>query len=668
MVRQIPSSAGAISLIAGEGIVADGSFTALPGGVGAAGGSLSVELNSILLNQPSQFTGAQTVFPGLGSTIQITTSTGNVGLTEGANVPVAYADQAMLKSSALNTAGFGSISLQTDAQLTGGQLTSAILFNGNVQLEASRQIILDSPNLETASANAQINLAAPYLAIGSSLVNQKSQGYALAAAAVTGSGQFTTSNAEGIDLIGGVSFSGFDQVNLSSSGDVRMIGDIDSNFTTKNYLGELNLAGNLDVTAQRVYPSTLTGYTFNVSDTATFLSNGSNSSAILSAGGSLTVNANNIVQGGDLAAPFGAIALNAAQTLTLANGGITSVSGGAGNVVPFGVGTSSSWLYPLNSSGLNNIVVYDQTTDNLPQKSLSLNGATVNTETGATINLSGGGDLYAYEFVSGAGGTTDVLNSSQQFAVIPGFNSILTPYDPQQYAGSGLTMGESVYLNAADGLAAGWYTLLPAHYALLPGAYLITPESGTSGQYQTAYNAEGDAIVSGYYGVSGTSIANAVTQGFEVQSGSIFTGSISQTVSVSKTSTGSVSVYNDVVNTDSATPSQFNAYLASNYIATLAKQYGNVTPQLPQDAGSMLVDAVNQLMLDASLLATASSTGLGGQVDISGNNLEVVGNSADLASLPSGTVGLLASQLNRKSCTASSVAAHTFCNSARAIS
>jgi filamentous hemagglutinin family protein len=646
VTQQTPSSAGAIKLIAGQGIVADGSFTALPGGAGVAGGSLSVELNSNLLNQPNIFNGTQTVFPDLASTIQITTSNASVGLIEGTNVPVAYADQAMLKNNALNTAGFGSISLQTDAQLTGGLLASAILFNGNVQMEASRQIILDAPNLETAGVNAQINLAAPYLAIGSSQVNQKSQGYALAATAVTGSGQFTTSNAEGIDLIGGVSFSGFDQVNLTSSGDVRMIGDIDANFTTKNYLGELNLAGNLDIAAQRVYPATLTGYAFNVSDTATFQSSGSNSGGILSAGGSLTVNANNIVQAGDLAAPFGAIALNAVQTLTLADGGITSVSGGAGNVVPFGVGTSSSWLYPLNSSGLNNIVVYDQTTNNLPQKGLSLNGATVNTETGATINLSGGGDLYAYEFVSGTGGTTDVLNSSQQFAVIPGVNNILTPYDPQQYAGSGLTMGESVYLHAADGLAAGWYTLLPAHYALLPGAYLITPESGTSGQYQTTYNAAGDAIVSGYYGVAGTSIANAVTQGFEVQSGSIFTGSLSQTVSVSKTSTGSVDVYTNTVNTDSATPSQFNAYLASNYIATLAKQYGNVTPQLPQDAGSMLVDAVNQLILDATLVATTTGTGLGGQVDISGNNLEVVGSSADLSALPSGIVGLLASQLN----------------------
>jgi hypothetical protein len=634
LTQTIPSSAGSISLVSGEGIVVDGTLNAHAGGSGAAGGNLSVVLDSTLLNPPAQPTSSQTPFPSVPSTIVLNSGIKNVGLTEGANVPSSYAGQAILKTSVLNSAGLGSIDLKTDAQLTAGQLSSAIVFEGNVvELAAGRQIILDSPTLQTADSNAKITINAPYVALGSSQVNQKSQGYALAPAAVTGTGQFNVVNAQGIDLIGGLNFNGFNQVNLTSHGDLRMIGDIDANFNTKNYLGELNLAGNLDITAQRVYPATLTAYTFNVSNTATFNANGSNSSEILSAGGSLTVNASDIVQNGNVQAPFGAIDLIAANTLTLGVGSTTSVSG-LGSVVPFGIGSSSSWLYPLDSSGNHNVVIYDQTTNNLPQKSLALNANTVNLQTGASIDLRGGGDLYAYEFVSGSGGSADVLNSNQQYAVLPGVNNILTPYDPQQYSASGLSMGENVYLNAASGLAAGWYTLLPAHYALLPGAYLVTPEAGTAGQYQTTYNAAGDAIVSGYYGVAGTSIQNAVPQGFEVQPGSIFTGSVSSTTA------------GTVVNTNSATPAQFNAYLASTAIKSLAEQYGNVVPQLPQDAGSLLLAATNNLTLDANLQAAPAGTGLGGQVDISGNNLQVVGSSTDLSSLPSGSVGLLASQLN----------------------
>jgi filamentous hemagglutinin family protein len=632
----VASAGGSISLTSPEGIIANGGFEAWSGGGNAAGGSLSVSLDSALLVYALD----TNPFPKQPSTLVITTATSLTTPSEGASVNAAYADQAWLTDNSLNTAGFAAIKLQSyDNFLTNGQLANSILFEGNVSLTASEQITLDAPTLATSASNEIVTINAPYVALGSTRVNQEGTGYVMDPPAVTGSGQFTV-NAQGIDLIGGLSFNGFDQVNLFSQGDLRMIGEGEPTTAKIYYLGELDLQGNLNIAAKRVYPATLTEYTMNVSGTATFQNGGSDTSEVLSADGNLIVNANDIIQQGDLTAPFGAITLNATDTLTLADGSNTSVSA-AGAIIPFGVGSASSiWLYPVDNSGTNNLVIYDKTVDNVPQKILTLNGQSVDLQHGATINLSGGGDLYAYEFVSGSGGTNDILSTPDiangsvlQFAVLPGIDNILTPYDPQQFTGSGLSMGESVYLNAAAGLTAGWYTLLPAHYALLPGAFLITPEAGTAGQSQTTYDAAGYAVVSGRYGVAGTSIQNSVTQGFEVQSGSIFTGSVSYN------SAGGI-----VSNPGSNSPSQFNAYLASATIPQLAALYGNVVPQLPQDAGGLVFDATTSLTLDARLLAAPTGKGLGGRVDITGSKLEVIGNSND--SVLSGYIGLQASQLN----------------------
>ena len=127
-----------------------------------------------------------------------------------------------------------------------------------------------------------------------------------------------------------------------------------------------------------------------------------------------------------------------------------------------------NWLYPLDSIGNTNKVI-----DSPPEKRLSLIGNSVALKNGAKVDLSGGGDLYAYEFITGPGGSVDVLDANtdgftQKFAVIPNLGKALTPYDPQEFSSSGLKVGDSVYLSSGSGLSAGWYTLLPAHYALLP--------------------------------------------------------------------------------------------------------------------------------------------------------------------------------------------------------
>lgn len=203
------------------------------------------------------------------------------------------------------------------------------------------------------------------------------------------------------------------------------------------------------------------------------------------------------------------------------------------------------------------------------------------------------------------------------FAVIPGLHNVLTPYDPLESVGTGLANGDSVYLNGGGGLAAGWYTLLPAQYALLPGAFLVTPQADTQDITQNTSNLAGSAIVVGRFGVAGTAISDNRTQGFVVEAGSL-----------------------------ARSRSEYLDYFANEFFASKAAKNAEATPQLPRDAGSLTLSAQNTLKLAADLLAAPAARGLGGQVDITGNKLSVVAGQADLAGLAAGTVGLLASDLN----------------------
>lgn len=615
-VRQtIASAGGSIELTAGEGMLADAALHAASGGAGAAGGSLTVALDRGLRGKPelpingSLFPDDRK--PNQPYRIEISAADANsvpAGLATGAAIdPALFGGRALFNSRLINAAGFDSLAFETDSTRVGGQLNSGILFKGNVELRSGRQIVLDTPSLQSDGGTVQLNSV--YLALGSS---QSRVGANTAPAAGAGSGRFTA-NAKAVDLVGGLAFNGFDAIRINSSGDMRLRGLLGS--TQKDYIGRLNVAGDLTLQANQLYPGTLTEYLIDAgSRSVTFLNSVASQTPVYSAGGSLTVNAANIYQRGTLKAPFGSLTLNAANTLQLAAGSVTSVSAD-GLLVPFGRGSGGTdWLYPLDAGQTANIVVNAP-----PEKSLHLTGTDVDLQQGALIDLSGGGDLYAYEFIPGPGGSKDALAAGNgSFAVLPGFNSSLTPYDPLESAGSGLHNGDSVYLAAGSGLAEGWYTLLPARYALLPGAYLVTPVAGSQDAVVNTTNNAGSPVVVGRYGVAGTAIADNRSSSFLVEPGAI-----------------------------ARTRSQYIDYYAGKFFSDKAAAAGQAAPQLPGDAGSLVLSAQRSLKLAAELAAQPALRGVGGQVDITGNRLAVVGNSADLAGLDSGTVGLLASDLNK---------------------
>ena len=150
---------------------------------------------------------------------------------------------------------------------------------------------------------------------------------------------------------------------------------------------------------------------------------------------------------------------------------------------------------------------------------MSLSGANIliqaDARTGghAIINGSGGGDLYAYEFVPGLGGSNDVLNQPSA-ANAPGVYAILPAYDQYSLLGSPTSVfsgaslspdkapqyGQMIHVSGVAGLSTGDYVLLPAHYALLPGGYRVTlASSNISALAQNVVNPNGSYSTLGYF-------------------------------------------------------------------------------------------------------------------------------------------------------------------------
>src|SRR6202008_1467148 len=86
-------------------------------------------------------------------------------------------------------------------------------------------------------------------------------------------------------------------------------------------------------------------------------------------------------------------------------------------------------------------------------------------------------------------------------------------------AGAQSQVGQAVYLSGIPGLPAGVYTLLPAKYATLPGAYRVVMDGAQDLlPSQNAVLPDGTALVSGYFvdPLSGARQARSIS--FSVQS------------------------------------------------------------------------------------------------------------------------------------------------------
>jgi hypothetical protein len=372
----------------------------------------------------------------------------------------------------------------------------------------------------------------------------------------------------------------------------------------------------------------------------------------------------NAIAGATIAAPV-------AQQVTLRAGSTTSVAArddatGAELLLPFGLSPDGfSWIDPR---GVN------VTLSGLPEKRVVLAAQSVSTESGSTIDLRGGGDFTSFRWTPGTGGGVDLLGSAagawssgteyqpgdlitfggqtwsarvrhtgrspaaslywtqvaESYAVLPGFASEFAPYAPYNtganarllggdpgFVSGTLQLGDRVYLEKIPGLAAGTYTLLPRRYALLPGAYLVTPTTqNTYGNYPVP---EGAHLVAGY-------LVNAFTQPqqlpplrtqFEVASPEVLRKR---------------AAYDD--------------YSGDRFFRAAAERFDIARPQrLAADAGALAVHGSAALQLGGQVLAARPQGGRGAAIDVSSfADISVVGGSG---AAPGGaTVVLSAAVLN----------------------
>ncbi|MCW5623139.1 MAG: filamentous hemagglutinin family protein [Burkholderiales bacterium] len=491
--------------------------------------------------------------------------------------------------------------------------TDVVRFAGDVALEAKRSVTIDAPQIE-AAPGVEVRVRATYAVLGN--VDGRNQPGATTnrqpvRTPVAGDGTLAVSAAH-IDWRGNAALSGFSRVGLSSGGDIRLTHSMQADGAT-DFTGSIKTTADLVLQAARIYPTTLTAFTVNpvtvghsyTTGTVTVLPGPTAGGVPLSAGGSLTVNATDIVQGGVLRAPLGQIVLNATNSVTLADGSLTSVSA-EGAIIPFGsTQNGQDWIYRVDINGTSRVIAAP------PAKRITIDAPDVELAVGSRTDLSGGGDLYAYEFIAGPGGSRDVLDSLEGLyagAIVPGIGSF-GPLDHQYGLGAAVASGEGVYLSGVPGLADGFYTILPARYALLPGAYAIQAVDGYRDipvGSSIAYP-DGSVIVAGRTGFSGTDLIASRTSGYRVTSGATV-----------------------------RTQSGYTESTASAFFTAAAD--GAAISRLPADAGQLTLAARAALAIDGSIGfgsgrfsytdpvagTTTIRTGRGGEVSVLAPKIAVV--------------------------------------------
>lgn len=566
-----------------------------------------------------------------------------------------------LSAAQIEGAGFGSLTVQGDLATSGGPVdltlgqgfyltgapTSTVFqpFAG-----ASGAQVLDQSLYPTVSVAGSLQINAPYIALAGAF--QQTNGPTFAADHASAATGVVSFNAQQLDVTGAVLFDqAVAKVQLNATGDLRLIGvaphAVSSQVVAPSLMGQLAVNGDLTLSAAQVYATT--GSSFDVSSAAAqgtvtiAASGGAPPPAPYSAGSNLLIQAANIVQDGVLRAPVGALTLGsntaltlngatyapATQSVTLGAGSITSVSAN-GLSIPYGTTTDQKEYYfnPINPNPLTAP----------PTGVLTISGRSVTTQQGATVDLSGGGDVFAYEFVPGTGGSRDVLSQfnadaftsnggyqfpdrRQVYAIVPGLSDApVAAYDPiysSNYSGlyGQAGAGQRVYLNGGPGLAAGWYTLLPAQYAVLPGGMEVVQDTSavTVRPGVSSVKSDGTLVTTGQFGgLAGTAQSTPLV--FDVKSRAV------------------IDSYSNIVLTS-----------ADTNFAALAAANGGIVPRLPVDAGRLVLNPSANLSLSGQFQTAPGQGGRGAEVDITGSSIAVV---SDVGPPVTGVLQIAAGQLS----------------------
>ncbi|WP_432241015.1 filamentous haemagglutinin family protein [Herbaspirillum robiniae] len=516
---EVASAGGSITLASNSGLYLDGTLRARAGGAGVAGGTLNIALETPLYSETASAAVrlARELVVSQSQTASAI-SAGSSAAQAAAGLTVGHAGMAV---SQVTSGGFDNLALLSNG---------VISFDGNVDLALGQSLGLYANSLaltDAASAASRVTLAAPYVTLAG--VTARGENLKIQPTVHGGvsqqqeAGQLTINAGRLLELrdkltIGAQLNAGtttdklavaidrraFDQVNLASQGDLRFLAAITGAGATTNF----TTPGDLSLLAAQIYPATNATAVVNAGylgvnsdfDPARALVIGRTTSDTptlpYSVFGSLSLQAATIEQGGVLRAPLGSLTLGTAASggtrltrrVDLLPGSLTSVSA-AGLVMPYG-GTVDGLIWQFGGNDVSPLAQGGTNATGGMVIGLSTAAAVVDVQSGAVVDLSGGGKLTGAAFVSGRGGSTDArmnplvqnladgsfrlpsLATNPVYAIVPGVQTSVAPGGAggavQPLAGQQITIGAGV-----PGLAAGTYTLLPSTYALLPGAFRV---------------------------------------------------------------------------------------------------------------------------------------------------------------------------------------------------
>ncbi|MCG8315392.1 MAG: filamentous hemagglutinin family protein [Pseudomonadales bacterium] len=636
-------NAGTINLSAAEGILFDGEYSAKAATRNSTGGTLDI---TMFANNRFEGNSAASGFgsfaehpmaivvgnaPDEARTKDLMESTTIADDLAGKNLAsgTAYVDIEQLDRSGIDTLALHAIN--TYGASSGSNLTPTktanIRFATSDLFTVNHALILDAP--EILLGDQSVKIESNYLSIGTSTMS--TDNIFSNELAIVGEGTLKAT-ANHMDLSGSSVFPDAALIELNSAGDIRLLGRSnarinpdgslsDQDFNTTS--GRLITHGDLVLSGRQIAPTSLTEFDILLEgEGGTFTTHQVDTPhMLLSAMGTINVSADHIIHGGTLIAPFGQInlgRLNEAgelidnESIVTLPGSLLSVSGD-GLYVPLGeiLAGDESWSYTKESASGKNLL------ETLVDKSITLKGDVVGLADDSTLDVSGGGDIFAFKFTKGIGGSEDVLNSSESFVILPadgndGLNE-WGAYDQVIHEFSEYSTGETIYLDGGAGVPAGEYAILPARYALIPGAYLVTPvgAKGEIAQGISRTREDGAPIIAGRFGLAGIDQQDSQWTPLVIEPGDV-----------------------------AFQRSQYDIFLASEFLA-FAENAGRVS--LPQDAGGISLQIGSELSLNGNLIATAGKNGLGGYLDIAADRLIVT---SSLIDPEIGTVQLLDSQLS----------------------
>ena len=512
----VASKGGSITLTSKSGIHAEGAMRAQAGGQGLAGGTLLVVLDAPVRSRDAPESDRKA------RVLTVTQAPGqsplSADLAPGEADPGLVLGDGRIAADQITAGGFDDVTLFA---------RDVIAFDGTVSLRAGNRIRLMKGALSSTGAQGSVTIAAPHVEIagwthlwpedpgqsyfmrGYTSRQESSARFTVEADLIDVKDEVWFGAGSGSD--GPVDFAGFAQVNLTSRGDIRFHGlrYFKSDGSYEPGSGNLYTGGSIALTAAQLYPTTGARAAIHAGYAKTGLSSayipdakieirrseGTTPQMPYSLFGEIGFYADRIEQGGVVRAPLGVINLgtNTSQgdpttLLALLPGSITSVSA-AGLVMPYG-GTSDGVTYSYNGKP---VAFPLSDPRSVPTSFVSLTGEEVVIGRDSVVDMSGGGILTGAGFVSGRGGSVDVLRTSLAnanpanrssatgggvYAIVPSSTALYAPV--VEGAGAQPAIGSRITISVGiPGLPAGTYTLMPASYALLPGAFRVELGSST---------------------------------------------------------------------------------------------------------------------------------------------------------------------------------------------